>query len=441
MYTYGLQSHPLQLTHVLRLIHLGDLHHGASPSGPSPIDDKDSAVSRSLVSMITSDPLEDSLRAAILMAKNEPCDAVVAMGDIVDKGRKELYLRGLHLLLDAFVADDALRSKTVVLPGNHDINREDALIGILEKFKHINAALSQMGLPIVETDRALMMLLTRGASSAALFALNSCVGCGERRSLPERIGTDIERLISARIGTVSSGSFVFPDMLTQYYEQLDTPAFSDPAINSLQELASQHDVNNSPVFIVAAHHNLLPQAQPRIAPYSELINGGQMRNLLLEFQRPVIYLHGHTHTTPIEIVHHPTLDSSLLISISAPDLRSGFNVLEILFNKDGRAFGCRVRPFRITGGGKPTEQAPIQIPFYRHVQQAMSKLNGAIIGTIYDSQNPMYWPDLVEALNEAEITVSDIDLEQAVRELSWNRFLTLQNEGAPHRQWRLERPL
>jgi len=363
------------------------------------------------------------------------------MGDIVDKGHKELYVEGLHFLIDAFVGDSTLRDKTIVLPGNHDVNRDDALIGIDEKFEHINSALVGMGLPVIEVSRALMISLSRGNSTGVLFALNSCVGCGERRSLPERIGAEIEHLISAQIGATPAGPFLFPDMLTQYYEQLDTPAFSDSAINSLHDLASERRLHDCPVFIVAAHHNLLPQAQPRIAPYSELINGGQMRNLLLEFQRPVIYLHGHTHTSPIEIIHHPTNDSSLLISISAPEMRGGFNVIEILSNKDGRAFGCRVRPFRISDGGKPVERPAIQIPFYRHVQQAMSQLNGAIIRTVYESHGPLYWPDLCDCLHKLGVVLSDGDLEHAIRELSWNRFLTVQNEGAPNTQWRIERPL
>jgi hypothetical protein len=97
---------------ILRIIQLGDLHYKADVPAPT-IDDKDPAVSRSLVSVITANPLEDNLRAAILTAKNSPCDAVVAMGDIVDKGHKEFYADGVHMLLDAFVADDELRKRTI----------------------------------------------------------------------------------------------------------------------------------------------------------------------------------------------------------------------------------------------------------------------------------------------------------------------------------------
>jgi Calcineurin-like phosphoesterase len=425
---------------VLRIIQLGDLHYKADDS-TSAIDDKDPAISRSLVSAITPNPLEDNLRTAILMSKNYACDAVIAMGDVVDKGHKEFYADGVHLLLDAFVADDELRNRTILLPGNHDINRADALIGIPNKFDHINVVARAMGLPAIAVDQVTLLPLKRGICSAPLFAMNSCVGCGERRSLPERIGAGIEKLISDQMGARTADPHVFPDMLSQYYEQLDTPAFSDNAINSLRDLTSDPDTKDAPLFIVAAHHNLLPQAQPRIAPYSELLNAGQLRNLLLEFQRPVIYLHGHIHTDPVEIVYHPARDSALLVTISAPELRRGFNIIEILFNKDGRAFGCRVREFRISEGGKPTEHHTIRIPFYRHVQQAMSQLNGAIIKIVYETSHPLYWPDLVKQLKQTGINVPQGDLEQAIRELSWNRFLTLQNEDAPQKQWRVERPL
>ena len=427
---------------LLRIVQIGDLHHGGQQA-QSFVDDHDSAFSRELVTLLNPQPIEDNLRAIILAVQNEGCDAVVAMGDVVDKGNKALYSAGLHLLLDALISDNEVKGKTIVLPGNHDINRNDALISIAAKFEHIHAAITDIGLSPVPMDDVRTLSLAHGTSRAALFALNSCIGCGERRLLPERIGRQIEELISSHIRDAAfsaTGTTQFPDMLTQYYEQLDTPAFSNDAMNKLQTAALSFNTDSASAFVVAAHHNLLSQAQPRIAPYSELINGGQFRNLLLEFDRPIIYLHGHTHTDPIEIVQQPARDGALLVCISAPELRRGFNIVEILFNQTGAAFGCRVRPYRTADGGKPKEQAPIKIPFYRHVQQAMSQLNGAILNVIFEKQT-IYWPDLQTELKSKEYDISDQDLSYAIRELSWNSYLLLHNEEQPIMRWRMSSPL
>jgi DNA repair exonuclease SbcCD nuclease subunit len=120
---------------ILRILQIGDLHY--DPKGKSFLDQKDGAFSTHLSSMITTSPVEDSLRSIITNAEKKNCDAIVVMGDIGDKGKKDLYREGVHFLLDAMTENPILKEKIIVLPGNHDVNRDDALIGIAEKFQHI----------------------------------------------------------------------------------------------------------------------------------------------------------------------------------------------------------------------------------------------------------------------------------------------------------------
>jgi predicted MPP superfamily phosphohydrolase len=170
---------------LLRIVQIGDLHHGGTPTAV--LDDKDKAFSRDLVEMLRPDPVEDNLREIILTVQNASCDAILAMGDIVDTGHIEYYRQGLHLLLDAIVSDPTTRGKTIVLPGNHDIHRAEALQGIRKKFEHIASAVAEMGLTSVGVDEIKTISLLNASSKATLFAFNSCIGCGERRFLPERI--------------------------------------------------------------------------------------------------------------------------------------------------------------------------------------------------------------------------------------------------------------
>jgi calcineurin-like phosphoesterase family protein len=426
---------------ILRILQIGDLHY--DPENKSFLDQKDSAFSKHLSSMISTSPVEDSLRSIITNAEKKDCDAIVVMGDIGDKGKKNLYREGVHFLLDAMTENPILKERIVVLPGNHDVNRDDALIGITEKFKHIAVALQEVGLSSVDLQRPTVRLLSRGNCGALLFALNSCIGCGERRFLPERIGEKIQTLITEALQSTSPpqpfDSQQFPDMLTQYYEQLDTPAFDAKAIDELFSRAAESTVQESSVFIVASHHNLLPQAQPRIAPYSELINGGQFRNHLLQLNRPVIYLHGHVHSEIIEIVQQPSNPQSMILCISAPLVNTGYNIIEIMFNEEGAAFGCRVVQYRMSDGGKIVEQPEhLKVPFYRTIEQAMNALNGKIMAYVFSQRGPAYWPDLLKHLRESDSELTEETLRDAIRELSWNRYLVLRNESQQHKLWRIE---
>lgn len=426
---------------ILRILQIGDLHY--DPNSPSFLDDKDSAFSRDLSSMIATSPVEDSLRSIITNAEKKNCDAIVVMGDIGDKGKKDLYRAGVHFLLDAMTENPILKQKIVVLPGNHDVNRDDALIGITEKFEHIARTLAEVGLTSVEIQKPTVKPLRQDNCQALLFALNSCIGCGERRFLPERIGDKIQTLITDALKVSSApvpGPHHFPDMLTQYYEQLDTPALDATAMDNLFSQAAEATTEEAPVIVVASHHNLLPQAQPRIAPYSELVNGGQFRNHLLQLNRPVIYLHGHTHSETVEIIQQPTHPHSMVLCISAPLVSRGYNIIEILFNSDGAAFGCRIVRYRISDGGKVTEQPdPIKIPFYRTIEQAMNALNGKIMAYVFAQKGrPAYWPNLIQHLHKTDPDLAEDILRDAITELSWNRYLVLRNESQQHKLWRIE---
>ena len=66
-----------------------------------------------------------------------------------------------------------------------------------------------------------------------------------------------------------------------------------------------HDAPSNVLSVIVAHHNLLPQRLPRLAPYTELVNGGALRASLGELGKPVLYLHGHIHEDPIEILRSP----------------------------------------------------------------------------------------------------------------------------------------
>ena len=79
---------------------------------------------------------------------------------------------------------------------------------------------------------------------------------------------------------------------------------------------------------------MLPQEIPRIPP--DIISSGFLRRSFLEMNKPVIYLHGHTHQPSIEIIRDPTREyqNSLLINIGVGDFPKHFNIIEIILLDD-----------------------------------------------------------------------------------------------------------
>jgi 3',5'-cyclic AMP phosphodiesterase CpdA len=441
----------------LRIVQCGDIHHGKKFDTSKAIDDGDSSLSANFKQTMYADKLQDCLRELSQLVGKEPCDAMLFMGDIVDKGKKELYQDFLKQTLSAFVAIEGMPAKMLVLPGNHDIKREDALLpqGMVLKFKHIVDAVSELKIQPIANDLVTAIDLPNFDKACAILGINSCIGCGETRSMPDKLRTQVSDLITAQLKKASdeikrAGGIVpdpakqteYDDLLKSYYETLDTPSCSDAALDDIR--IKIHELADSSIAILAAHHNLLPQSLPRVAPYSELVNGGKIRGLLLSFDRPILYLHGHTHTDPIEIVRQADKPNSLLITISAPELRQGFNVIEVLFSNN-RPFVLKVRKFRNDpASGKPTEikKDELRIVLISGLEPLMTDLHSKIVKTVYGAKEAIYWPDFVAALKtNFGLSPTTNDLREAVVELSWSKHLVIPNEQEQFTNWRIQAPI
>ena len=248
-----------------------------------------------------------------------------------------------------------------MVPGNHDIDRalcRPDEVDAHRKFEQIEAAWRADGdeLTVRRLRTTRIPVLPSGAVD--VHSLNSCLGCHEFRELPPAV-------ITALRGAPPP---VDPSL---DYERLDSPAFDRAEIDDLADLINSADEGTVPV--VLAHHNLLPQGLPKIDLYTELINGGHFRRHIGECGRGVIYLHGHIHEDPVEIVTPATADDSrgFIISVSAPRLGDGFNVIGIVFGRIHLPIACIVTPYRRTPSGGISASAPIRIPFVRSLKEAL----------------------------------------------------------------------
>jgi hypothetical protein len=352
----------------LVLVQIGDVHYPDMAAAGPAIDLKDSGVSPALVRMARPDRLRNSLKELLSVIEKRRKDivAILICGDLTSRGHIGGYQSCLKHLDDCLQLSDTScwpPERIHAVPGNHDVNRancDPAGRDLYKKFEPLEQAWQDIGLPILSTRNTRTTSLISGMHSISMVSLNSCIGCGERRSFPTAVRENMRDIFKPYIDDPTmDGAFELVG------EVLDTPAFAEDHITDVVSALTNLPPEQLPVLL--AHHNLLPQALVRVEIYTEVINGGLFRSRLTQCKRPVIYCHGHIHKDPIEIVSDAAYPGGRVVSISAPQLLDGFNIIEVHFSRSGTPIGCRVFQYRTADdhGGttlRPVVRIPLQGP-------------------------------------------------------------------------------
>ncbi|MHB9144332.1 MAG: metallophosphoesterase family protein [Symbiobacteriia bacterium] len=404
---------------MLSILQVGDVHWPELSRSAGILDDKDSGFPAAIKSHLSMTPQTAVKRRLISILPQQ--DAVLLVGDFTERGDLGHYEAFLDVLRQ-WVEDYRL-DKVHVVSGNHDVNHADAddsdLYG---KFAPLNRALQARNFLPLPADTPRITGIGSREAAALIVALNSCVGCGVQRHIN-----------SLQLATANGATKVQTDELTdELYERLDTPAFDVEHLT--QTVDAIRGAGEKVLPVVFAHHNLLPQAITRIAPYTELINSGLARGHLASLNRPVIYLHGHIHTDPIEVVlpQQRRLNKARIISISAPELKDGFNVLKITYNPKGYAIGCTIEKWRYD----PNEQLLLleeeRIPLWGSGMVALEQMSTEA-RKLYDEipKDDVRVDDLFTE-SKAQSLETMVDL---LKELQWFGLVRLEDSDADIHCW------
>ncbi len=412
----------------LRFIQLGDIHLPSSAVRAAPIDVKDPNFPASLKNAISSTPLKAVFKYIYRTLSGSRIDAVFCTGDFTDFGDLNGYKACCRYLANAFQLGSRGAFSSIplgIVPGNHDVNRELAQApGSTAKFAPLSHALAESGLPALPVETPIAFTIRRDASVANALLINSCWGCGEAEFIPELFRKPIAAAIQGTLQGKDSGEA----LETYYYRQLDTPAITIETISDVVNRIGAMSPTIVPVLV--AHHNLLPQRIPRLAPYTELVNSGAFRSSLLELRRPVLYLHGHVHDDPIEVVQTPT--GGLLVSVSAPEAVKGFNLLEILFTRHGVPLSCHVIRWRFDDSGVLRQYPNLSVPLISTHRRSLDPLLPRLYARLIE-RGESYWQDLLPLASS--VPQSESNLAEMLELLLADGTISVENYDLPVNQW------
>ena len=396
----------------LRLLHIGDIHYPERYNERLE-DVKDKALPSEVVEQMVQIPLQAVVRQAARELEADPVNGYLVSGDLTSKGSLKAYEECLDFLLKAFTLKAVPQDRIHAVPGNHDFDR--SLVDPVDpskKFDQISAAWKSRGIPVLAVKGVRHTTIKLGSAAAAIYSLNSCLGCGEKRHLPNGVANELEAAISgytSRVGLSKAFELVG--------EQLDSPGFVQQEINDVFDSARK--LESQVVPLVLSHHNLLPQALPRLEIYTEVMNAGRVRSAFTNVERTVLYCHGHIHDDVVELVEIPGSNGSRMAAIAAPELARGFNIIQLEYGEKGTALGCKVLRFSYDWRSGQVTPRELRIPLNRlPYQRAISAGHAALKTILSKLKNEEYrfqaafektkWPDdtnnrkrFADALEEA----------------------------------------
>jgi len=420
----------------ITILQVGDVHFDQLSIGPD-VDVKDQQISPDLVRQMAPSRLRSVMQAIGKLCDPVSPDAIVFCGDLSSRGQHQVYVdcvtylnESLGLSEGRFWTPDEIHA----VPGNHDIDRntvDPTGKDYFAKFVPLEATWREIQLDILAcADVRPTLLRGQGGGEVTAYSMNSCIGCGEKRARQGDFTAMVRADLEAR---KKEGDEAAADVL---WEGLDTPLFFEEHLTTVNDAIDRLAPTQLPIVI--AHHNLLPQATPRAAVYTELVNGGAARVRLAAHRRWIIYLHGHIHDDPIEVIDQRFPNRGQVLSISAPLLEEGFNVVSVEFGNAGRPMGVSVVHYRYKNGGDVRARPEIRIGLASRADEPSPLLNGILAALTPGTT--MRFRDLDGAVRAIHKTaVSQDELCDALREAEWASYLTIEQRDDDAGQWTIRR--
>jgi 3',5'-cyclic AMP phosphodiesterase CpdA len=425
----------------ISVLQIGDVHYPELLHASSSVDVKNDPFNVKAALAPAGHLFEDVVRLLMNEAR-KGIDGIVLVGDFTTAGDLPAYEAFAKKLtqdiLPAFFNLAEYNNRVIVVPGNHDVDWPSCLVDheraedFVDKFKPFKEILAQYGItnfPLIHP----CSIRVGDDAHVNLFGINTCLGCGELRLFPESVRRELRQQLNDALRNRKGGTLSLKDMASMT-ERLDAPLISKASLSAIDAtLYDRPTTATNIIDVIVGHHNLLPQLTPRIAPFAELMNAGQLRAILSSKEYPIIYLHGHIHDDPIEVVINQSNKGGGVYSISAPEFHKGFNKLTFWFNGENQALGTEITPIRIDDNGVRQRHPSIKIPYHFGSTRfsRMSPLARRLLGNASARQPATYFRDLCASYSKD----SEAAIFHALHELAWIDAIQIDNYDRPPQDW------
>lgn len=415
----------------VKLLQIGDIHWPQYKK-TSFLDKKDEAFPKGVLEQIEINPLQNAMRGVINYCQ-DGIDALLICGDLTSYGDIDGYKDCIDYLNRIFTSAGLDAVKINAVPGNHDINRKNCDPDgkdIYKKFIPLQDVWKSIKTNVLTTQHVRRQdNIPQDNCSFTVFSINSCVGCGEQRYLPKQIRAELMEIIKKFTdGKEKEEDF---DLIG---ETLDTPAFSTDDVDEVRKQINIMKPEELPIIL--SHHNILPQKRPRVSLYSEVLNAGYIRSRLSRSNRPVIYCHGHVHQDPIEIVTVPEVTASRLVCIGAPELKDGFNIIEIQYGETNYPLGCIIRHVRIGDDGALETNNIIRVPLQLPSEILMHERISEFFGDI--SKEVKRFQEYVDKIRDhTGKNVQHKTVASTLLECEWLGLMQINNRSEDKKHWQI----
>lgn len=406
------------------LLQLGDVHY---PDEISKIaaDRKDGRFATTFAEEAAPNPLVAVMSTLVAVAnRRDDLRGLAITGDLTHNGLVTGYSDCIAYLREGLSGLDVwANGDVIVVPGNHDVQRKSP-----DPFAQIVQLWTPDDWLVVNEVRTKQFEL--GPAKLSFSGMNSSFGCGQWWGVPEEIKPGLVAILENY--EAEHGPTLGFDLSG---ERLDTPAFKAADIDAF--MTHTHHLGPEWANVLVTHHALLPQALVRIALYTELLNGGLFRTRMLTAPTPVVYLHGHIHADPIEVIRSPSHPGQI-VSVSAPKLASGFNLIEFMYSESGVLLGLNVVPFRNPGHGGVDPFGPSRHRFLdiETAHNACDEVDHELLERIGQTYVRF------SAVQQLALGIPALDRDQLpdrLRKLYWCGLLRIENLESPPRHWHIRR--
>lgn len=418
----------------MKLILLGDFHYSENKNHTD-TDIKDHSMPQALLDNLNQKPLQKVVRH---LARNEltACNALMFCGDLANKGVEDTYRECLDYIKNNFDLGNNTRwssGQIYIVPGNHDI-----FPGALDP---TGSDLSKKIQPLINSWNGIGRsgIISAGVRQDAVpaiaggevsfFSINSCLGCREKKFLPNKTRDQLIKLIDEITATKTE-----PEAFDAINEILDAPAINAGDIDQVHDQIKKLTDKQMPIIL--GHHNILPQPKLRVTMYGELLNSGKARSMFSDSQRTVLYCHGHIHDTLVEIVKSAD-QKSTLVCISAPEIIKGYVKIFIHFSSQGFPVGCEVYDCILQSSGVVEEKRLLSLPLVG--RNFINKLTPLAL-SVYrhaSAQNEVSFLILLDHF--AAQGATEEQLESAIIEGHWAGLIKVLDREEDRRHWRVKK--